>query len=201
MTETKKLCQEYFKKYDEFKQVLQGRLTPKRFIHSLCVAEESVRLALKYGGNPEQAFLAGLLHDITKDNSAEEQLQFMRQFGIIMSELEKNAPKLWHAMTGSHFVQQVLKINDPAIVCAIRYHTTAKANMSLPEKILYLADFTSADRNYDGVEDMRKVVDESLQKAMFEALDFSVKDLQNSGRPVHPDTLAAYAEVRNEERK
>lgn len=190
--------QEYLKafqeKYADFATLLQKRLTPKRYFHSLCVAEEALKLGLKYGADPEQAFLAGLLHDTTKDNSSAEQLQFMQQFGIIASKLEKNAPKLWHAMTGSAYVQQVLGVKDPEIIRAIRYHTTARANMSLLEKIIYLADFTSADRDYTGVESMRAAVAESLPKAMYEALDYSVNDLKNSGRAVHPDTLAAHAQ-------
>lgn len=190
--------QEYLKsfqqKYADFAVLLQKRLTPKRYFHSLCVAQEALKLALQYGANPEQAYVAGLLHDVTKDNSSAEQLQFMQQFGIIISDLEKNAPKLWHAITGSAYVQQVLGMKDPEVISAIRYHTTARANMSLLEKIIYLADFTSADRDYPGVETMRAAVVESLPKAMYEALDFSVRDLKNSGRAVHPDTLAAHAQ-------
>lgn len=190
--------QEYLKtfqaKYRQYQQMLQARLTEKRYYHSLCVAAEALRLALKYGANPEQAYLAGLLHDTTKDNSLDEQLQFFKQFGIITSKLEKNAPKLWHAMTGAAYVQQVLGVKDSAVVSAIRYHTTARAGMTLLEKIIYLADFTSKDRDYPGVAQMRAAVDVSLKTAMYEALDFSVKDLQASGRAVHPDTLAAYQE-------
>ena len=97
-------------------------------------------------------------------------------------------------MTGAAYVQQVLGVKDPAVVSAIRYHTTARAGMALLEKIIYLADFTSKDRDYPGVAQMRAAVDVSLKTAMYEALDFSVKDLQASGRAVHPDTLAAYRE-------
>ena len=190
--------QEYLKvfqeKYEKYQIELQRRLTPKRYHHSLCVAQEALRLALKYGADPERAYLAGLLHDTTKDNSCNEQLQFMKQFGIITSELEKNAPKLWHAITGAAYVEQVFGVKDPAVLSAIRYHTTARGGMSLLEKIIYLADFTSKDRDYSGVEQMRAAVETGLQAAMYEALDFSVKDLQTSGRAVHPDTLAAYSE-------
>lgn len=193
--------QEYLKKfqakYQNFQDQLQQRLTPKRYYHSLCVAQEALHLALKYGAEPEQAYLAGLLHDTTKDNSLDEQLQFMKQFGIITSELEKNAPKLWHAMTGAAYVQQVFGVSDPAVISAIRYHTTARGSMSLLEKIIYLADFTSKDRDYPGVVQMRAAVEGSLSAAMFAALDFSVKDLQSSGREVHPDTLAAYRQYCN----
>ena len=97
-------------------------------------------------------------------------------------------------MTGAAYVQQVLGVKDSAVVSAIRYHTTARAGMTLLEKIIYLADFTSKDRDYPGVAQMRAAVDVSLQTAMYEALDFSVKDLQAIGRAVHPDTLAAYQE-------
>ena len=192
MENEQQLCKGFAEKYNGYIQMLQERLTPKRFFHSLCVANEAVRLAVKYKAQPEQAYLAGLLHDVTKDNSLEEQLHFMKEFDIINSKLEQNAPKLWHAMTGAAYVQQVLGICDRAVINAIRYHTTARAEMSLLEKIIYLADFTSADRDYAGVAQMRAAVNESLEKAMYEALDFSVKDLTENKRAVHPDTLAAY---------
>lgn len=181
--------------YEEYKEILKKRLTPKRYIHSLAVADEAVRLSEKYGCDAEKAYTAGLLHDICKDEPAEELLQTVNKYGIILSALEKNAPKLWHAMAGSAYIEKELGIDDREILDAVRYHTTARADMSLLDKILYLADFTSADRDYPGVEDMRKAVDISLEQAMEAALSFSVIDLVESGRAVHPDTVEAYNQM------
>lgn len=181
--------------YEPLKGILQKRLNEKRYYHSLCVADEAKRLAEKYGGDKDKAYLAGLLHDITKNAPDEEHLQIFKEFGIILSDIEQNAKKLWHAMSGAEYVKNVLEINDPEIIDAIRYHTTAKADMSLLAKILYLADFTSKDRDYEDVDVIREYVDESLEKAFVYALQYSITDLVNQGRAVHPDTVNAYNEA------
>ncbi|MEE1006355.1 MAG: bis(5'-nucleosyl)-tetraphosphatase (symmetrical) YqeK [Acutalibacteraceae bacterium] len=178
--------------YESLKEVLRQRLNEKRYYHSLCVADEAKRLAEKYGGDIEKAYLAGLLHDITKNAPEEEHLQIFKEFGIILTDIEKNAKKLWHAMSGALYVKNVLGISDPEIIDAIRYHTTAKADMSLLAKILYLADFTSKDRDYEDVDVIREYVDESLGKAFVYALQYSITDLVNQSRAVHPDTVEAY---------
>lgn len=178
--------------YESLKVILQQRLNEKRYYHSLCVSNEARRLAEKYGGDSEKAYLAGLLHDITKNAPDEEHLQIFKEFGIILSDIEQNAKKLWHAMSGALYVKNILGISDPEIIDAIRYHTTAKADMSLLAKILYLADFTSKDRDYEDVDVIREYVDESLEKAFIYALQYSITDLVNMGRAVHPDTVKAY---------
>lgn len=189
-------CAVYRKKYQNYVDILRPMLTEKRFFHSLCVAKEAERLAEKYGSDEEKAFLCGLLHDICKDMDKIKQLQLFEQFGIILSEIEKNAPKLWHAILGSAYLKNVLNIRDNDILFAVRYHTTARAGMSLSEKILYLADFTSQDRDYSGVLKMREAVNKDLDTAMYEALKFTVEDLKQKGSPVHPDTLAAFEEYK-----
>ena len=180
---------------NDYKEILAKRLRPDRYEHSLCVADEAARLAEKYGGDKEKCFLAGLLHDITKNSPKEEHLQLFRDFGIILLSVESNAAKLWHAMSGTLFVEHKLGIDDKEILSAIRYHTTARANMTLTDKILYLADFTSADRDYEDVDVMRRLVDESLEAALRYALSYSIVDLINKGKPIHPDTVEAYNEI------
>lgn len=186
--------------YEEYKAILQARLNSDRYAHSLCVADEARRLAVKYGADSEKAYLAGLLHDITKNDPPEEHLKIFSQFGIILNDLEKNAFKLWHAMSGAAYVQGVLKIDDPEIVSAIRYHTTAKKDMTLLEKVLYIADFTSADRDYEDVDVMRRLADESLTDAMAYSLTYTIGELQRYQSPVHPDTLEAYNQVMMEKK-
>lgn len=95
-------------------------------------------------------------------------------------------------MSGAAYAEYILGINDPEIIDAIRYHTTAKADMSLLAKILYLADFTSADRDYEDVDVIREYVDISLKKAFIYALQYSIKDLVDLKKAVHIDTVAAY---------
>ena len=181
-------------KYTEYKNILQERLTPKRYNHSLCVADEAVRLAKKYGGDCEKAYLAGLLHDITKNATQEEHLQIFSRFDIMLNDIEKNAEKLWHAISGAAYIENVLKIDDKEIITAVRYHTTARAGMTQLEKLLYLADFTSADRDYDDIDVMREKVEISQEAALDYALSYTINDLVSRGKPLHLDTVNAYNE-------
>ena len=181
-------------KYTEYKKILQERLTPKRYHHSLCVADEAVRIAAKYGGDTEKAYLAGLLHDITKNASEEEHLHIFREFDIMLNDVEKNAEKLWHAISGAAYIEHILGINDTEIITAVRYHTTARKNMTQLEKILYLADFTSADRDYDDVDIMRQKLEISMQAALQYALSYTINDLVSRDKPLHLDTVEAYNE-------
>lgn len=189
-------------KIEELKELLKGRLTEKRYYHSLCVADEAKRLAKRYRVDENKAYLAGLLHDITKNSSENEHLKIFSDSAIILSDIEKNALKLWHAISGAAYVEKVLNVNDKEIISAIRYHTTAKENMSVFEKVLYIADFTSADRDYDDVDVMRRLCDESLESAMKYALNYTIRELCDKNAAIHPDTFMAYNQLnlRNEEK-
>ncbi len=181
--------------FEEYKELLQQRLNKDRFYHSLCVADEARRLAVKYGGNEEKCYLAGLLHDITKNSAPEEHFEIFKNNNITLSQIEMSAEKLWHAISGAAYAEKKLNIKDEEILDAIRYHTTAKADMSLTSKILYLADFTSKDRNYPDVNIIRKLVDKSLEKAFIYALKYSIIDLTERSKAIHPDTVAAFNEA------
>ena len=179
-------------KYNEYKKILQKRLKPNRYNHSLCVADEAVRLAKKYGGDCDKAYLSGLLHDVTKNATYEEHLKIFSDFGIMLNDIEKNAEKLWHAISGAAYIEHVLGIKDKEIITAVRYHTTARENMTQLEKILYLADFTSADRDYDDIDIMREKVEISMEAALDYALSYTINDLVSRGKPLHLDTVKAY---------
>ena len=180
---------------EEFIAAIRGKLRPERFAHSLNVAEEAKRLAQKYGADPEKAYTAGILHDIMKNSPPEEQLSIMDQAGIILTADERANPKLWHAMAAEAYARTVLQVRDADILQAIRYHTTARAGMSVLEKVLYIADFISADRDYNGVEGMRAAAEISLEAAMLEGMRFCITDLVQSGQVIHTDSVEAYNEI------
>lgn len=181
--------------YDYYLNILTERLSEHRLHHSLEVAKSAVYLAEKYGGDSEKMYTAGLLHDVLKEAEKEEIFSLADAYGVEMTQLEKSAPKLWHAQIGAEFLKNELKIDDSEIITAVRYHTTGRANMTLSEKVLFIADFISADRNYNGVESMRERAEESLEKAMFEGLSFTINELIEKGKAVHPDTLDAYNDI------
>lgn len=180
---------------EDYKEILKKRLKPSRYEHSLCVADEAVRLAKMYGGDVHKCYIAGLLHDIMKNAPADEHLKLFSDFGIMLSNVEKTTEKLWHAMSGALYVEHILGIDDSEIIDAIRYHTTARANMTQLDKVLYLADFTSADRDYDDIEVIRELANKDMAAAIKYALSYSITDLVNRERLIHPDTIEAYNEI------
>ena len=181
--------------YKEYEEIIEKRMTSARFRHSKNVAKEAVRLAKKYGADVEKAEIAGILHDATKESSDEEQLELIERAGIELTPLERSTRKLWHAISGAASVQVELGITDPDIINAIRYHTTGRAGMSLLEKVIFIADFTSAERDYDGVDKMRKVADKNLEDAVLEGMSFTISDLAQRKLTIAPDTFMGYNEV------
>lgn len=182
-------------KANDYKQIIKPRMSEYRYTHSVNVSKEARRLAKIFGCDEEKAALAGILHDITKETPKEEQLQIILDSGIILSSLEKNSSKLWHGISGSVYIEQILGIKDQDILNAVRYHTTGRANMSLLEKIIYVADYTSEERTYNGVATMRKKAKKSIESAMLYGLKFTLKDLSKREMTIHPDALACYNEI------
>lgn len=177
---------------EEFKDILKARLTEKRYIHSINVADSARELARIYGADEEKAYTAGLVHDSCKDMPAGLQLSYLLENNAELTEIELNTAKLYHAMSGKIFAQKEFGIEDDDMLNAIRYHTTGRKNMSLLEKIVFIADFISVERDYNGVDVMRQKAVRSLDEAIVEGLSFTIKDLIDAERLVHPDTLDAY---------
>ena len=178
--------------YEEYEAEVQKHLTSQRFYHSQCVAAEAARLAGRYGGDVEQARLAGILHDIMKDTSPEEQLKILGDSGIILTKTQSRNRKLWHALAGAAYLRGALGVSDEEIVSAVACHTSGKGDMSLLEKTLFVADYISADREYPGVEEMRRAADRSLEEAMVEGILFTVNELMEQRLPVAAESIQAY---------
>lgn len=179
----------------EFLEEIKKHLQPERLYHSINVAEEAKKLALHYGADPEKAYTAGLLHDILKNTPDTELLNFFRENGIILTRTEQVSRKTWHAIAGEAYCRLKLSVTDSEILSAIRWHTTARAGMTLLDKVIFIADFISSDRDYDGVERMREKAYISLESAMLEGLQFTLAELIENGWAVHEDSLAAYNEL------
>jgi len=180
---------------NEYYELAKKSLSEKRYTHSFNVAKAAVRLAEKYGEDKRKAEIAGILHDITKEHSYENQLQILESGGIILDDVCKKSPSLLHAITGMVYCRDVLEIDDADILNAIRYHTTARASMSLLEKIIFIADFISDERDYDDVDIMRAECEKSLEDGMIYGLGYVIPDLVMRNRAIHPDAVAAYNEL------
>ncbi len=179
----------------EYKKIIKSMMSESRYNHCVNVSKEAVKLAKRYGGDEEKAAVAGILHDITKEMPKEEQLQIIIDSGIILDDIQKNAPKLWHGISGSVYIKNHLGIDDEDILNAVCYHTTGRAGMSILEKIIFIADFTSEERTYNGVATMRKKSKKSLEEAMLYGFKFTFSDLSSRELAIHPDELACYNEI------
>lgn len=176
----------------ECEKAIKPMLTEARFHHSVCVAKEAKRLAKLYGADEKKAEVAGMLHDIVKDTPKEEQLKIIDGSDIIMSTTERAKPQLWHAIAGAVYVRDTLGLDDAEIFEAIRWHTSAKAGMSLFDKVLFIADFTSEERDYEGVQEMRDLAEQSLDLAMIEGIRFTVMETMSSSSIVCARSIDAY---------
>lgn len=180
---------------EKIKALLRERQDEYRFVHSLGVAKAARELAKIYGEDEDRAYFAGLIHDITKNTPYEEQLQIIEKGGIILNSEEKNNRKLLHAISGSVYIQKELGVSDKEIISAVRYHTTGRDNMTVFEKIIYIADFISEERSFPGVEYMRELAGESLDKAAMYAVDFCIPDLVSKRQVLHIDSVRLYNEL------
>lgn len=187
--------------WQKYHKILSEKLSDNRYRHSVAVMERAVFLAELYGVDVKKAKLAGLLHDIMKNEENEMLLQFISNSAIILSVAEENAPPLWHAIGGFLYARDILKIEDEDVLNAIRYHTTGRKGMSDLEKVVYLADFTSADREYPDVEVTRKLSEESLDKAIIYCTKYLINDLLEKGKLLHQDTVDCYNELAGRELK
>ncbi len=182
-------------------ELIHLRLKETRYIHSLNVAKCALQLAEIYGGNQKKCYTAGLLHDITKNAPPDEHEEIFSLAGTVLSRDEKENYKLWHAMSGAEYVKHVMKIDDEEIYLAVRYHTTGRENMTLTEKIVFIADFVSEERDYDDVDVMRALAAVSLEKAMLYALRYTVTDLVKKGQTIHKDSISLYNQLILDEKK
>ncbi len=180
---------------DEFKTVIRSMLGDYRYTHSLNVADSAVYLARLFGEDENVAYVAGLLHDVTKDTPKEKQLELCEKAGIILTPSEKANKNLWHAMSGAAYLETVLNIKNRDIINAVRYHTTGRAGMSKLERIIYTADFISAERSYPDVEVMRTLSAKSLDEADLYALKFCITKLVKDGLILHTDSVDFYNEL------
>ena len=162
----------------------------KRLAHIRGTEETAVELARRWGADPEKLRRAAILHDCTKYDSLEEHLAICERYGIPLDDMERGAEKLLHAKSGAALAKYVFG-QDDEVFTAILYHTTGRANMTLAEKILYLADYIEPCRNFPEVEEMRRLAQTDLDRAVLLGVRLSIQEMQERNRIVHHNTLEA----------
>ena len=186
----------------KIRKQLSKALDNKRFEHTQGVAYTSAALAMRYGEDIKKAELAGLLHDCAKCLDNEKKIQICKKHNISISEAEERNPFLLHAKVGGYLAKTKYKVDDDEIIQAIISHTTGRPGMSLLEKIVYIADYISAERNYPDVDVMRRLSKEvSLEEASLYALRYSIRKLESDGGIIHTDSIDYYNELIIDKRK
>lgn len=180
---------------EELRPIALSYLKAKRIPHVLGTEQTAEALAKKYGADVFKARFAALLHDATKRLSMAEQLALCEHYHIALDELEQHALKLLHAKTGAALARDVFGADDE-VYNAILWHTTGKADMALLDKVIYLADYIEPNRDFDGVDDLRKVVWEDLDRGLAMGLAMTVEEMKERGNPVHYNTLEALEYLR-----
>lgn len=190
---------ENYKKFmNRVKEKLILSIGNERYLHSVRVMEEAIRLANIYSCNEEKAAIAGLLHDCGKFRNEEELLKSTYDFGIIQRGTYIVNSALIHGALGAEVARRELNIEDKDILDAIQYHTTGKEDMTLLEKIIYISDYIEPGRNFPGVDKIRQLAYENLDLALLNAMDKTIKHIIDKGYYIHPDTISARNYLINE---
>ncbi|MBO6229197.1 MAG: bis(5'-nucleosyl)-tetraphosphatase (symmetrical) YqeK [Ruminiclostridium sp.] len=177
---------------DEYKDMIRGMMGKKRYIHSCNVADMCVKLAEIHGGDVKKAYTAGILHDCRKEAEAEVQRREMMASGYKVDPAELASKSTWHGVAAAYYLREELGIDDEDILNAVRYHTVARAAMSKLEKIVYLGDLVSAERDFPDVEKYRAYAMKDLDDGMYRALKWSVQNLSANDKKIPVSTIEAF---------
>ena len=182
---------------EELEAEVVSLLNPNRVAHVLGCRDCAVELARLYGENETDAARAGLLHDITKAIDGPLQLTLCAEYGMILDTFSRAFPKTLHALTGSLVARRIFGENE-RVVSAICHHTTGRANMTLLEKIIYIADYVERNRDFPGVEEMRALAYTDLDAAVLMGLQSAVAHVKRQGQELAPATIEALEFLRNQ---
>jgi len=179
-------------KREKMEYKLKKALDHQRFEHTLGVEKTAREMARAFGEDEERAALAGLLHDCAKCMPLSQMIKAAKHEKI--DDVMKESKALMHAVAGQCVAREIYHVEDEAVLDAIRWHTTGRAEMTALDKIIYLADMIEPNRKpYPGLETLRELCMKDLDEAMHTALQMSLRHVQEQGKTLHPDTMAALA--------
>lgn len=176
---------------NELLRKIQGSMGDKRFKHVLGVEEMALKLAELYGANSEQVSLAALCHDYAKERPDDEMIELIRSQDFDLTLLDYGN-QIWHGILGAYLAKKELGINDEEVLQAIRLHTTGAKEMSLLDKVIYVADFIEPGRRFPGVEEARVVAFRNLDEAVAYETKQTLSHLINQEVKIYPKTIETY---------
>lgn len=176
---------------EDLRCVSNSMIRAKRLAHVKGTEEEAARLARRWGADENKMRRAAILHDCTKYLTLEEHLAICDRYGMELDELERSAEKLLHAKSGAALAEHVFG-QEKDICQAICYHTTARAGMSLMEKLLYLADYIEPNREFPEVDELRQLAYADLDRAVCMGVELSIQEMLERNKRVHHNTVEAF---------
>ncbi|MEG1043291.1 MAG: nicotinate (nicotinamide) nucleotide adenylyltransferase [Oscillospiraceae bacterium] len=185
-----KIAYEY--DFEFYSEKVKEMVDEKRYIHSLAVSKRAVYLAQIYGCDTNKAKVAGIVHDICKSMTYDEMLHWIKKSDIIWDNATLAQESILHGIAACEYIKSELRIYNTDITQAVMWHTTGKANMSLFEKLIFVADLTSEDRTYPDFENIRKISEENLDEAVEEILRFNLKKILEKANPISLATAQTY---------
>lgn len=172
---------------------LEKEQDSKRYEHTLGVASTAQMLAVLYGQDPQSAYIAGLLHDCAKCFTNKKRLNICHKKNILITEVEERNPFLLHAKVGRYIAEKDYGVDDPDILNAIAYHTTGRPQMSLLEKIVFIADYIEPGRkNAANLTEIRRLAFRDLDHALLQILQDTLSYLNASGNEIDEMTQKTY---------
>ncbi len=182
-------------KIEEMKSILKASLPMKRFKHSLAVYETALEFAAAHNLDSEKVGIAALLHDCGREIPSRESLAKAAELGIEIDKVEANQPILLHAKLGVFYARKKYGVEDKEILDGILYHTTGAPNMTPLAMAVYLADLLEPTRDFPGIEALRKLAKENMEKAMMKAYGNTIRYLLEYDLLVHPNCIHAYNQL------
>ncbi|MCR5100605.1 MAG: bis(5'-nucleosyl)-tetraphosphatase (symmetrical) YqeK [Butyrivibrio sp.] len=172
---------------------MEKTLKPDRFDHTLGVAYTAANMAAVHGCNVEKALIAGMLHDCAKNMSHDEQLTICTKKKIPVTDVEKQNKGLLHAKVGAYLAENKYNIRDPEILDAIRYHTTGRPDMTLLDKIVFIADYMEPNRKpLPNMAEVRIEAYKDIDKCLKHILKDTLEYLSTTGKALDPMTQRTY---------
>ena len=177
------------------KELVRSRLSDTRYEHTLNVRKMAVKLAKRHDADEDRAALAALLHDAAKEISKDEMRAIMKAHPEYAEGGEERPTPVWHGICAAILARTEWGVEDEAVLSAIACHTAGKPGMSKLDKILYLADMSSAERDWPGVNKLRKLERKDLDAAMLMALKQTNDFVLSQDKPLDPMSKAAYDDI------
>lgn len=178
----------------KMKKTLKKYLDAGRYEHTEGVMYTAAALAMRYGEDIEKALVAGLLHDCAKCIPDAKKLKICLKNQITMSETEQKNPFLLHAKVGAYIAREKYGIEDEDILSAIACHTTGKPDMTLLDKIIYVADYIEPMRcKAPNLSDVRKLAFEDIDVTLLKILSDTLAYLRGSAKNMDSMTMKTYA--------